>query len=135
MRNFNEGVKVLVENGLDGLPVANKLWFVLCDQAEADTDPTMAWANLTRTAGTTTNSATGLTCVARQVVLGAITWTGAGNIVGSPKSILVLTADPAGATKLVAQQDINAGAAVNLATNSGYVCDGLTIKVAYDGEA
>jgi hypothetical protein len=133
MKNFEEGVDLLVNVGLDGLPAANTLYAWLCDQNEAAaavTD-TRAGDTLTQTAGTAVKTIGSLTSSARIVDLGAIDWSTETS--GTPKSIVVTTktkSDAAG--KYLAIVDINGGATVDL--SSGYVCDGLSFKILYDGE-
>lgn len=133
MRNFNEGINSLINVGLDGLTEANKLYVWLCDLAESDLGPTDVLASATHTSGTTVLNVTGLTCSARTVDLGGPF--SFPEVVGSPKSVAISTKAPTtGGSLLVAVQDINAGAVLNLATNGPVSVDALSILFAYQGE-
>jgi len=134
VRNFNEGVDLITNSGLAGLPTANKLWFWKCDQGEADVDPSMTLLMLTKTAGTVALSATGRTCVARTIDCGAMSFPGLADT--TAVAIIVSTDDPAvGGAKLVAIQDIvGGGVAYDAVSNGPLTVDGFTIKIAYEGE-
>lgn len=129
MENFDEGMKVLIENGLDGLPTANKLWAFLCNDNEAAVSATTVKAGVTQTAATSALSVTGLSVTTRILDLGVLDWSAA--TVGSPKSVVVCTADPAGATKIIAMQDINGGSAIDLAAGPGVVVDDLAFRFSF----
>ena len=129
MRNFNEGVDVLLNNGLDGLTVANKLWAWMCSShAEADVTPTNVKADLTKVG--TAIGVTGRSSASRIIDLGALDFSA--TVTGTAKSVVVSTDDPANAgAKLVAIQDLNGGAAVDLAAVNGVIVDDLSIAVDY----
>lgn len=118
---------MLLNVGLDGLPTANKLWAWLCSShAEADVTPTNVMANLTKVGNAKSNTAR--TSSSRIIDCGAFDFSDV--LTGTAKSVVVSTDDPANAgAKIIAIQDLNAGAAVNLST--GIIVDDLSIQVGY----
>lgn len=133
MQNFNEGVDVLENVGLDGLPTANKLWVMLCDQQESDTDPTMTFASLTQTAATARFSKTAATSASRIISLGAFTWTEATPT--TSRSVVIMTADVGSSPKIVAIQNLTDGSAWDTTVLGPVIVDALSIKVGYQDEA
>lgn len=133
MRNFNEGVDVLVNSGLAGLPTANKLYVILCDQQESDLDPTTVFASITQTATTAAFSKTSCASASRVVDLGAFTWTE--TTPTTSRSIVILTNATGSSPKLVAIQNLTDGSAWNATTAGPPIVDDLSFKVAYQGEA
>jgi hypothetical protein len=129
VKNFNEGTDQLLNSGLDGLAVAGKLWAWLCSShAEADVTPANVKADLTKVG--TAVAVVGRSSVARIIDLGILDFSTSN--VGSAKSVVVSTDDPANVgAKLLVIQDLNGGAAINLATSNGVVVDDLSIALDY----
>jgi hypothetical protein len=129
-RNFNEGVDPGINAWLAALTTANKLWACLVTQGEADIDPTIGLAALTRVGGTA--SKTGCASVSRAVDLGALAFTGD---CSTAKAVVVTDRDPTvGGAKAILIQDLNGGAALGAPAAAGAVIDGLTLKFVYPGE-
>jgi hypothetical protein len=133
VRNFNEGIDNALNGWLADLPTPNKLWVFKCDQAEADVDPTMVLADLTKTAATAAIGRTGLACAARVIDLGSFTFPETTDT--TARSIVVSTDDPANVgAKVVFIEDITDGSPWDSTVNGPMIHDGLSFINAYFGE-
>jgi hypothetical protein len=128
MRDFNEGIDVLLNVGLDGMPVANKLWAWLATNTEASVSPTTVRSGLTKVG--TALSVTGRSSVSRIIDLGLLDFSASNS--GTIASVVVSTDDPAvGTAKVIVIQDVNGGATLDLAVTNGLIVDDLSFAVDY----
>ncbi len=121
-------------NGTGGLanhPTANKIWFVMVEEAEVDYDPTDEIADLTRV-GTEVLTKTSATCSARAISCGAKTFAAVTG--GHPKAIVALSDTPAGSPLVIGIQDVNGGDVFDMDTLGPLAADSLTILHHWNGE-
>lgn len=121
--NFDEGVNALIATGLPAT-----LFFELVDEAVSAMAVTDTLASMTQTAATSTKSQAEPTPAGRVVIFSAMTWT---ETAGSPKAVRMMTTARGGGGKVICAWNLNAGAAINLATAAPLTVDLLAFKLAY----
>jgi hypothetical protein len=130
MRNFNEGMDYLTNHGLLGLVTASTLFVWTCAQQESDVDPTATYVGgQCVQVGAVVITCGSLTSANRIIDLGAADFTALAS--GSVKSVVVTTKTPGSGALLLAIQNINAGSAVDAATQGPIIVDDLKIELAY----
>ena len=130
MLNFNEGVDYLNIHGLSGLATASTMFTWTCAQQESDVDPTATYVGgQCVQVGSNPITCGSLTSSNRIIDLGTSDYTAQNT--GSPKSVVATTKTPGSGALLTWIQNINAGSAVNLATQGPLVVDDWKIEDAY----
>ncbi len=131
-KNFDATTDTMVNTFLaDECVVANKVWIVLLDENEASIATDDEFDDLTWST-TQKISVTSVTCVDRVIDLGGPhVFTGTTQ---TPRTLAVLTDDPAGTPQMLAVQNISGGSAYAFASAGDLSVDVLLLRFGYDGE-